>query len=160
VMTLASSVGDGGVSVSVTLTNHGSGHAFPTGVTDIVEAWVELDAVNASGTLIQSYGGPDATTGVLPSTAARLGIDIADSKGNVLYKHQLSQAFSVPFDRRVPPGGSLDVAVTGPTSLPTGATELDAVLYYRNIRTTYYQAATGSSTASVTPVEMARVKVQ
>ena len=145
--------------VTVTLHNSGSAHAFPTGVTDIVEAWVELDAVTASGTVVMSYGGPDPTTGILPSTAARLGTDIADVQGNLLYRHELSEAFSVPFDRRVPPGGSVDVTLTAPASLPAGATQLEAVLFYRNVRTTYYQRATGSTTASVTPVEMAHAVV-
>jgi YVTN family beta-propeller protein len=135
-------------SVTVTLKNRGSGHAFPTGVTDIVEAWVELQAISASGAVVATYGGPDATTGILPSAAARLGTDIADGQGNQLFSHQLSATVSFPFDRRVPPG-----------ALPAGATQLDAVLLYRNVRTTYYQRATGSSTATVAAIEMARAKV-
>ncbi len=145
--------------VTVTLHNRGSGHAFPTGVTDIVEAWVELQAVDASGTVVATYGGPDPTTGILPSTAARLGTDIADGEGNILYEHQLSATVSVPFDRRVPPGGDVDVSLTPPATLPAGATQLDAVLLYHNVRTTYFQRATGSTTGSVPAVQMARVTV-
>ncbi len=158
VMTLTASHGDAG-GVTVTLDNRGSGHAFPTGVTDIVEAWVELQAMDASGNVFATYGGPDPTTGILPSSAARLGTDIADSNGNILYEHQLSEVLSVPFDRRVPPGGSVTLSIPAPSSLPTGATQLDAVLLYRNIRTTFFQAATDSSTGSVTAVEMARATV-
>ncbi len=44
--------------VVVTVKNVGSGHAFPTGVTDIREPWVELQAVGADGTVVQRYGGP------------------------------------------------------------------------------------------------------
>jgi len=146
-------------SVTVTLDNHGSGHAFPTGVTDIVEAWVELDAVDGKGNVLAAYGGPDPTTGILPPSAARLGTDIADADGGILYRHELSETVSVPFDRRVPPGGSVQVVVTPGAPLPPGATGLDAVLFYRNVRTTFYQRATGSSTASVAAVEMARVPV-
>jgi hypothetical protein len=145
--------------VTVTLTNHGSGHTFPTGVTDIVEAWVELEAVDANGAVLGTYGGPDPTTQILPSTAARLGVDLADANGNLLYKHELSAAVAIPFDRRVPPGASVDVSVAAPSTLPSGAVGLDAVLLYRNVRTTYYQRATSSSTDAVTPVEMARARV-
>jgi hypothetical protein len=146
-------------SVTVNLHNRGSGHGFPTGVTDIVEPWVELQAVDASGNVLAHYGGPDTTTGLLSPTAARLGIDLADQSGSILYRHELSEAFSVPFDRRIPPGGSLDLVLPSPGALPSGATGLNAVLYYRNIRTTYLQAATGSSTATAPATEMAHVAV-
>ena len=79
--------------------------------------------------------------------------------GDLLYQHELSQAVSIPFDRRVPPGGTLDLTLTAPAALPSGATGLNAVLLYRNIRATYYQRATGTSTGSVTAVEMASVAV-
>jgi hypothetical protein len=146
-------------SVTVTLKNRGSGHAFPTGVTDVVEAWVELQAVDATGKVLAHYGGPDPGTGLLPPAAARLGTDIADSQGNQLSRHELSQAVSVPFDRRVPPGGEIVVSVAPEAPLPAGATQLDAVLLYHNVRTSYYQRAMGTTTGSVSAVEMARVKV-
>ena len=146
-------------SVTVTLHNRGSGHSFPTGVTDIVEPWVELQAVNGSGTVLAHYGGPDPSTGLLPPTAARLGIDLADQNGTLLYRHELSLAVSVPFDRRVPPGSTVTLVLPSPGALPSGATELDAVLYDRNIGTPYYQRATGSSTATSPATEMARAVV-
>jgi hypothetical protein len=145
-------------SVNVTIHNVGSGHEFPTGVTDIREPWVELQAVDSSGNVLATYGGPDAN-GVLPSTAARLGIDIASADGGVLLEHQISLATSIPFDQRVPPKGSLTLSVTPASTLPTGTASLDAVLLYHNLRTTYYQAATGDSTASAPAVEIARLAV-
>jgi len=151
----ASPTSDGGVAVKVT--NVGIGHDFPTGVTDIREAWVELQALDASGNVLAHFGGPDAS-GVLPSTAARLGIDIADADGGILLEHQLSQTARITFDQRVPAGGSLTLNVTPGTS-PPGTTELDAVLYYRNLRTTYYQAATGDAGATSPSIELAREKV-
>jgi DNA-binding beta-propeller fold protein YncE len=156
-MRLSAARGDGG-GVDVTVTNYASGHSFPTGVTDIVEAWVELQAVDASGNELASYGGPN-DAGVLPPTAARFGTDLANADGGLLLEHQLSLAQAISFDRRVPPGGSVVVTVMPPATLPAGATGLEAVLYYHNVRTTYFQAATGSSTASVAPVRMARAPV-
>jgi hypothetical protein len=145
-------------SVTVTIHNNGAGHEFPTGVTDIREPWVELQAVDGKGNALATYGGPDST-GLLPSSAARLGIDIAEADGTILLEHQLSLATRIPFDVRVPPQGSVTVSVTPAATLPSGTAELDAVLQYHNIRTTYYRAATGNATGSVTPVEIARVKV-
>jgi hypothetical protein len=139
-----------GSSVAVTVQNHGAGHSFPTGVTDIREPWVELDAVDGSGNVLARYGGPDAN-GVLPSTAARFGIDIASADGTVLLLHQLSATPKIPFDRRVPAGGSV--------TLPTGATGLQATLYYHNVRTTYYQAVTGDSTGGAPEVTVASAPV-
>jgi DNA-binding beta-propeller fold protein YncE len=145
-------------SVSVTIKNVASGHDFPTGVTDIREPWVELQAVDAKGNVLAHYGGPDAS-GLLPPGAARLGIDIAEADGTILYEHQLSLATRIPFDVRVPPKGSVALSVSGPAKLPAGATELDAVLLYHNVRTTYYRAATGDAKGSAPAIEVARTAV-
>jgi nitrate/TMAO reductase-like tetraheme cytochrome c subunit len=147
-----------GSTVSVTVTNKGAGHSFPTGVTDIREPWVELDAVDASGNVLARYGGPDST-GVLPATAARFGIDIADQDGNVLLLHQLSATTRIPFDRRVPAGGSVTVTLTAPDTLPSGAAGLRATLYYHNVRTTYYRAASGDTTGSAPEITVASAPV-
>ena len=48
--------------------NTGAGHAFPTGVTDIREPWVEVQALDASQNVLATYGGPDAT-GLVPLAA-------------------------------------------------------------------------------------------
>jgi hypothetical protein len=147
----------GGV-VTVTVTNRGSGHAFPTGVTDIREPWVELDAVDGQGNVIASYGGP-AADGTIPLDAARFGVDIAEPDGTLLYFHELSKSIKFPFVRLVPPLGSVQVQIDAPSALPAGATELDAVLFYRNVRTPYFRAASGSGTATAPQVEVARVAV-
>jgi DNA-binding beta-propeller fold protein YncE len=148
-----------GGQVDVTVRNRGAGHSFPTGVTDIREPWVELQAVDGQGNIIAHYGGP-AADGTIPPDAARLGIDVAAADGTILYLHELSKSTRIPFARLVPPLGSVDVLIAAPASLPAGATQLDAVLYYRNVRTTYFRAATGSGTATAPQVEVARVTVQ
>ena len=148
-----------GGAVWVTVKNVGSGHAFPTGVTDIREPWVELQAVDAKHAVVARYGGP-AADGTIPADAARFGLDIATPDGGVLVKHELSLATRVPFSRFVPPQGEQIVALTPPATLPPGATELDAVLLYRNVRTPYFRAATGSGTTTAPEVEVARAVVQ
>jgi hypothetical protein len=126
--------------VLVTVGNSFSGHSFPTGVTDIREAWVEVQALDASGKLLATFGGPDAD-GLIPPTAARLGRDIADSQGNILYDHQLSLV------TRVPPGEAQALFVPVPDALPSGTASLQAALQFRNVRTTYFRDATKDPTA-------------
>jgi predicted CXXCH cytochrome family protein len=150
--------GTGAGQITVTVRNRGSAHGFPTGVTDIREPWVELQAVDGQGNVVAHYGGP-AADGTLPLDAARLGMDIATADGTLLYFHELSKSTRIPFFRTVPPLGTVDLTFTDPGALPMGATELDAVLYYRNLRTPFYRAATGDPTATAPQVEVARVVV-
>lgn len=144
--------------VYVTITNRGAGHSFPTGVTDIREPWVELQAVNANKNVVAVYGGP-APDGTIPLDNARLGIDIAGADGGLLLEHELSKAVGIPFNRVVPPHGSVQVILGAPSSLPPPAVELDAVIEYRNVRTTYLRLATDSGTATAPTTELARVAV-
>ena len=60
-----------GSEVVVTVRNRGAGHSFPTGVTDIREPWVELEAVDAQHAVVARYGGP-AADGTIPADAAPL----------------------------------------------------------------------------------------
>ncbi len=144
--------------VHAVVLNTGAGHAFPTGVTDIREPWVEVHAIDTQGKVIQSYGSPD-TTGLLPLATARFGMDIAGADGGLLYRHELTEATSIPFQRVVPAGQSVEVVIPTPTSLPAGAMGYEAVLYYHNVRTPYYRDATGDAGSSAPAVEVARVGV-
>jgi DNA-binding beta-propeller fold protein YncE len=142
---------------SITIKNRGIGHSFPTGVTDIREPWVEVEAFDGQHRMLARFGGPDAN-GLIPSSAARLGIDIADGDGGVLLKHELTNTTRIPFDRRVPAGGSIDVTVPVVNAPPETAT-FEAVLFYRNVRTTYIRAATGDASATAPDVEIARITI-
>jgi DNA-binding beta-propeller fold protein YncE len=145
-----------GADVKITLTNK-AGHDFPTGVTDVREPWVELQALDANKKVVAHFGGPDAG-GLLPDSAARLNMDIARPDGGVLLLHELSDATRIPFLRRVPGGGTLDVTLAAP-GLPAGAVSLDAVLLYRHVRAPFFRAATGDPAAIPTEVEVARTPV-
>jgi hypothetical protein len=151
----ASAAADG---VHVLVMNVGAGHAFPTGVTDIREPWIEVQALDGGRTLLSTYGGPDST-GLVPLSAPRMGMDIAAADGTLLYRHELTQATRIPFERLLPAQTSIEVVVPVPLALPPGATELDAVLKYRNIRTQYYRAATDDATGHAPDVEVARAAV-
>jgi hypothetical protein len=143
----------------VTVTNRGAGHFFPNGVPDLREAWVEVDALDAGKNVLLRIGGPDPVTNLIPATAARFGYDLAGADGGLLLRHELSLARAIPFDRRIPSGASVDVFIPGPASMPAGTVELDAVLYVRSVRTTYYRAATGNPTGTAPEVPVARAVV-
>jgi predicted CXXCH cytochrome family protein len=145
--------------VVVDVTNRGAGHAFPTGVVDIREPWVELQALDAGKKVLARFGGPDAS-GLITSDASRFGIDIAKEDGTLLYLHELSESTRIPFDRRIPSKGKVSLEFLVPQQLPPGTAELDAVLFYRNVRTQYYRAATGDPNGAAPDVEAARVVIQ
>ena len=147
----------GGVWVDVR--NRGIGHGFPTGVTDIREPWIEVQAKDGNGNVLARYGGP-GSDGLLPASAARFGIDIAQPDGTILYDHQLSKTTRIPFDVRVPAGEAQAVFVPLPTPLAAGTVSLDAVLIYRNVRTVYYRHAMNVMTGAAPDVELARTMVQ
>jgi DNA-binding beta-propeller fold protein YncE len=142
--------------VQIVVSNRGAGHSFPTGVTDLREPWVEVQQVDAAGNVVQRWGGPGAD-GLLPADAARLGSDIADVDGGVLLHHDLSLAARVPFDLLVPPNAAQSLFVSVPSTVPTSS--LQAVLYYRNVRTTYYRDATGDSAGHAPDVELTKTAV-
>jgi predicted CXXCH cytochrome family protein len=144
--------------VVVDVTNKGAGHAFPTGVVDIREPWVELQALDASKKVLARIGGPDAS-GLIPGGTTRFGIDIAKSDGTLLFLHELSETTKIPFDRRIAAQQKMTFSLLLP-NLPNGTAELDAVLYYRNVRTPYFRAATGDPNGAAPDVEAARAVVQ
>jgi hypothetical protein len=52
------------------------------------------------------------------------------------------------------------LTLTAPATLPSPAVTLFAVLYYRNVRTPFFRAATGDASATAPDVEVASVAVQ
>ena len=135
-----------------------AGHSFPTGVSDVREPWIELQAIDSGRRVLSRFGGPGAD-GLIAPSSLRFGMDIAKSDGTILLLHELSETTRLPFNRRVPGGGSMDVFLQAPTSLPAGTVELDAVLLYRNIRTPYFRAATGDALSNAPETEVARAIV-
>jgi hypothetical protein len=151
----AFAAGDG---IHVLVLNVGAGHAFPTGVTDVREPWVEIQAVDVNQNVLARYGGPDST-GLIPASAGRMGMDIASADGTVLLSHELTNTTRIPFERVVPAQSQIEIVVQGPTTSVPGSSEIDAVLYYRNVRTTYFRAAMNDATGHAPDVEVARIRV-
>jgi hypothetical protein len=142
--------------VHVVVMNAGAGHAFPTGVTDIREPWVEVQELDGQGNVMATFGGADST-GLVPLDAARFGMDIAAADGGLLYQHQLTEATTIPYQRMVPARGALEVVVPLPANEPQNVL-LQAVLEYHNVRTPYFRSATGTMTSAPT-VQVARAVV-
>jgi predicted CXXCH cytochrome family protein len=145
--------------VLVTLTNVGAGHNFPTGVTDVRQPWLQIEATQPDGSAVAGspFGGPGAD-GVVPQDGARLGIDIARADGTLLLRHELSQTARIPYDVRVPPGEAQSLFVPVP-ALPAGTT-LQAVVTFGVVRATYYHAAVGDPNAQPPTIEIARANVR
>ena len=133
-----------GDAVDVTVSNRGAGHAFPTGVTDIREPWVELASGRRERERRRRATAAPRPTAPSRSTPRGSACDIAAADGELLYLHELSQIDAHPFARVVPP---LRLRQTSSSTRrarsPRAAVQLDAVLYYRNVRTPYFRAATG-----------------
>ncbi|HEY1697811.1 MAG TPA: cytochrome c3 family protein [Polyangiaceae bacterium] len=142
--------------VEVTLGNVGAGHGFPTGVTDIKQAWVEIHQQGVDGGTLATYGGLD-DAGSLPLSSARLGIDIAGVDGGLLLHHELSSAARVPFDVRIPPGEAQSLFVPVPDGAPG---PLEAVVVFGVVRGSYYRAAVGDPGAVAPTLEMAHAEVR
>jgi YVTN family beta-propeller protein len=145
----------GGVEVEVK--NAGAGHLLPTGVADIREMWTELRLLDAGGAVLSTLGGPDAS-GLLADVGPRLGMDVAKEDGTLLRLHELSQATQIPFDRRVPPGGSVKLTIPV-AALPPGWASAEVHLYYRNLRPPFYRAALGDPGATPPAIELAAARV-
>ena len=143
--------------VDVNVENVGAGHLLPTGVADIREMWIELRVLDAAGQTLSTVGGPDAN-GLLADDGPRFGMDIAGDDGMLLKLHELSLAKSIPFDRRIPPGGAVQLTVD-PGPFRSGAARVEAHLFYRNLRPPFYRAALGDPTATPPTIELAKASV-
>lgn len=99
----------------VTVTNVGAGHYLPTGLTEVRQMWLVVEAVDASGR-------------TLASTRHDFGTILKDAKGN--HPVELWDAVAIHSDDRIPPKGSStdEVAFT----MPDAAVTVRAALYYRS----------------------------
>ena len=145
--------------VVVHVTNAGAGHAFPTGVTDIREPWLEVQALDAAGKVLARYGGPDGA-GLLPPLSARFGIDVASADGTLLLRHELSESTRIPFARTIAAKETQTITIPLPTTLPPGTSKVEAVMLYRNVRTPYFRAATGDTAGASPDVVVTRAAVE
>lgn len=99
----------------ITVTNVGAGHYLPTGLTEVRQMWLEVEALDADGNEIASR-------------RHDFGTILKDEKGN--HPVELWDAVGIHSDDRIPPRGSStdEVAFT----MPDAPVTVRATLYYRS----------------------------
>ncbi|MBK7974122.1 MAG: hypothetical protein IPK07_12885 [Deltaproteobacteria bacterium] len=114
-VTEVSQGGEGGAGVRVglvtTVTNDRVGHKFPAGASDLIDAWLELEARDAAGRVLWTQGAP-APDGRLPAGAIRFGSEWYDAAGERLVHHELWKLAEIRNDRRIASGTTDERAVS------------------------------------------------
>lgn len=97
--------GRGGARVGLvtTVTNDHVGHKFPAGATDLIDAWLQLEASDAVGRVLWEEGAPEPD-GRLPSDTVRYGSEWYDAAGQRLVHHELWRLAEIRNDRRIASG--------------------------------------------------------
>lgn len=93
------------LTVAVTLTNNKTGHNFPTGPLDLIQAWIRLTVKDHFGHLIYASGVLDQQHFIPPGSYIYRAEPV-DEDGNLIDKHNLWQLVGVKFNRALYPGFS------------------------------------------------------
>src|SRR5437867_2941926 len=96
------------VVAEVVASNRNAAHSFPPEVRDLYEAWIELEAIDHSGTTIfhSGYLKPD---GMLDETAHVYKAILLDDSARVITRHQIWTTNVKAYDNSIQPGRS-DIA--------------------------------------------------
>ncbi len=93
------------VGLNVTVTNNKSGHNFPTGPLDLIQAWVKVTVKDGSGNLIYSSGVLDKNH-FIPAGSVIYRAQPVDQFGSDIDHHNLWELVGVKFSRSLYPGFS------------------------------------------------------
>jgi hypothetical protein len=93
------------ITVRVIITSNKVGHDFPTGPLDIIQAWVELTATDAHGTVVFRSGHRDERDFIQPGTFM-FKAEPVDQYGNLIDRHNLWEMVGVRYKRSLFPGFS------------------------------------------------------
>lgn len=93
------------VAIQVRITNNKTGHDFPTGPLDIIQAWVELTVSDQSGRIVYQSGQRDSTNFIAPGSFM-FKSEPVDQYGNLIDRHNLWEMVGVRYRRAVFPGFS------------------------------------------------------
>ena len=91
------------VDIRVLITNNKTGHDFPTGPLDIIQAWVELKVEDGAGNLVFSSGTLDERHFIQPGSFI-FKAEPVDQYGNLIDRHNLWEMVGVRFKRSLFPG--------------------------------------------------------
>jgi hypothetical protein len=95
----------GPVTIQAVLTNNKTGHDFPTGPLDIIQAWVELSVTDQAGNVIYQTGQRDSSHFIAPGSFM-FKAEPVDQYGNLIDRHNLWEMVGVRFRRALFPGFS------------------------------------------------------
>ncbi len=91
------------VRIQTILTNNKTGHDFPTGPLDMIEAWVEVTVTDPEGNVIFASAKPDAR-GYLENPKIVFKGEAIDKKGELIGKHELWRKVGSRYSRSLFPG--------------------------------------------------------
>ncbi len=119
------------INLFVKVTNSGTGHNLPTGVTDLRQVWLEITAVDNQNTIVFQSGTINQE-GVLDSQATIFHTILGDEKGQPIYFHDIMRARQILQDTTIPPKASHQTNYQIPT-LKNQILNITAKLQYRLI---------------------------
>jgi hypothetical protein len=93
------------ITVQTIITNNKTGHDFPTGPLDIIQAWVELTVTDQTGKVVFQSGQRDSANFIAPGSFM-FKAEPVDQYGNLIDRHNLWEMVGVRYRRSVFPGFS------------------------------------------------------
>ena len=92
------------IEIAVRIINNKTGHDFPTGPLDIIQAWIELEVVDAKGTQVFHTGKLNEKNYIEEETFM-FKAEPVDRYGKLIDRHNLWEMVGVRFKRSLFPGG-------------------------------------------------------
>lgn len=120
------------IAVETVLLNNKTGHDFPTGPLDIIQAWVELVVTDSAGRVVFTSGTRDSTHFIAPGSFI-LKAEPVDEHGNLIDRHNLWEMVGVRFRRSLFPGFSDQERFTFTAPASETLLHVEAKLMYRKI---------------------------
>jgi len=91
------------IDIRILITNNKTGHDFPTGPLDIIQAWIELEVYDEEGTLVHHSGMIDDKN-FIEQGSFIFKAEAVDQYGNLIDRHNLWEMVGVRFKRSLFPG--------------------------------------------------------
>ncbi|NOZ07353.1 MAG: hypothetical protein GXO91_00565 [FCB group bacterium] len=93
------------IDLQVVITNNKTGHDFPTGPLDIIQAWIEILVKNEAGDIVFESGTRDENHFIQPGSFI-FKAEAVDESGNLIDRHNLWEMVGVRYKRTLFPGFS------------------------------------------------------
>ncbi len=97
--------------ILILISNTGCGHYIPTGLTSVRQMWLEVILKDTSGRIIYESGKTD-TDGYLAEDSIIFNTVFGDGNGNAV--QNVAKAKEILFDKRIPPGESVEETIIIP----------------------------------------------